>query len=105
MQKEVAEVAGMHPANYNKVEKSEGEPSIDALDKIASLLDLTVDQIIHYEGKMPKEITIKDKNTTERMQLIEELDEEDKSALYRIIDSMLSKNKFKDFFNKNIAAL
>jgi hypothetical protein len=75
------------------------------LDKIATLLGLTVDQIIHYEGKMPKEITINDKNTTERMQLIEELDEEDKSALYRIIDSMLTKNKFKDFFNKNIATL
>ena len=29
----------------------------------------------------------------------------DKQALYRIIDGMLTKNKFKDFFTKNIAAL
>lgn len=105
MQKEVAEAAGMHPANYNKVEKGEREPSIDALDKISKLLGLTVDQLIHYEGKTPKEVTIKDKTTNEKMQLIEQLDEEDKSALYRMIDCMLTKNKFKDFFNKNIAAL
>jgi hypothetical protein len=37
--------------------------------------------------------------------LIEELEEEDKQALYRMIDCMLTKNKFKDFFNKNIATL
>jgi transcriptional regulator with XRE-family HTH domain len=33
MQKEVVAVAGMHPASYNKSEKGEREPSIDALDK------------------------------------------------------------------------
>lgn len=42
MQKEVAAVAGMHPANYNKVEKGEREPSIDALDLIAKFFGLTV---------------------------------------------------------------
>lgn len=39
MQKEIAAVASMHPANYNKVEKGEREPSIDALDKIAKFSD------------------------------------------------------------------
>jgi transcriptional regulator with XRE-family HTH domain len=105
MQKEVAKAAGMHPANYNKVEKGEREPSIDSLDKIARLLGLTVDQIIHYEGKLPKEITIEDKTVNEKMRLIDQLDEDDKSALYRMIDCMLTKNKFKEFFNKNIASL
>jgi len=36
---------------------------------------------------------------------IQQLDEEDRNAIYRIIDGMLTKNKFKDFFQKNIAAL
>jgi hypothetical protein len=39
------------------------------------------------------------------MRLIDQLDEDDKSALYRMIDCMLTKNKFKDFFNQNIAFL
>ena len=34
-----------------------------------------------------------------------QLDEEDKSTVFKIIDTMLTKNKFKDFFNKNVAAL
>ena len=48
---------------------------------------------------------IEDKTAHERLRLIDELEEEDKSALYRIIDSMLTKSKFKDFFQKNVAAL
>jgi transcriptional regulator with XRE-family HTH domain len=105
MQKEVAAVAGMHPANYNKVEKGEREPSIDALGRIAMLFGLTVDQLIHFEGSIPKEITIEDKTTTEKLRMIEQLEELDRQALFRMIDCMLTKNKFKDFFNKNIAAL
>ena len=105
MQKEIAAIAGMHPANYNKVEKGEREPSIDALDKVAKAFGLTVDQLIHYEGDMPKEVTIEDKTATEKVRLIEQLEEPDKQALYRMIDCMLTKNKFKDFFNKNVAAL
>ena len=51
------------------------------------------------------EITIVDKSLAERVKLIQQLDDEDKNAIFRIIDGILTKTKFKDFFNKNIAAL
>jgi len=105
LQKDVAAAAGLHPANYNKTEKGEREPSIEALDKISKLFGMTVDEIIHFEGKVPKEVKIEDKTVNEKLRLIEQLEEEDKQAGYRIIDGMLTKSKFKDFFNKNIAAL
>lgn len=54
---------------------------------------------------MPQEITIEDKNTVEQMQLIQQLDEEDKNTVFKIIDKMLTTKKFKDFFNKNVATL
>jgi hypothetical protein len=66
---------------------------------------MTVDEIIHFEGKVPKEVKIEDKTTNEKLRLIEQLEEEDKQAVYRIIDGMLTKSKFKDFFNKNVAML
>lgn len=105
LQKDVAAAAGLHPANYNKTEKGEREPSIEALDKIAKLFGMTVDEIIHFEGKVPKEVKIKDKTANEKLALIDQLEEEDKNAVYRIIDGMLTKSKFKDFFNKNVATL
>lgn len=39
------------------------------------------------------------------MRLIQELDEDDKKTVFKIIDKMLTTKKFKDFFNKNVAAL
>jgi len=37
--------------------------------------------------------------------LIAELDEKDKSVIFSMIETMLTKKKFKDFFQKNIAVL
>lgn len=50
-------------------------------------------------------VKIKDKTVSEKLQLIDQLEDEDKQAVYRIIDGMLTKSKFKDFFQKNVAAL
>ncbi|MCT4601289.1 MAG: hypothetical protein N4A59_00110 [Marinifilum sp.] len=51
---------------------------------------------------MHKEVVMEDKTVVEQMRLIQELDEEDKQTVFRIIDKMLTNKKFKDFFNKNI---
>lgn len=56
-------------------------------------------------GKIPEEVANIDKSVNERLKLIEQLEEEDKNAVYRIIDTMLTKSKFKDFFQKNVAVL
>jgi len=37
--------------------------------------------------------------------VIQELDEEDKQTIFKMIETFLTKKKFKDFFNKNVAAL
>ena len=52
---------------------------------------------------MPKEITVEDKTTMEQVRFSQQLDEEDKYVIFKMIDTMLTKKKFKDFFNKNIA--
>ncbi len=40
-----------------------------------------------------------------QFKLMQQLDDEDKQTVMKIINTMLTKAKFKDFFNKNIAAL
>jgi transcriptional regulator with XRE-family HTH domain len=105
LQKQVASEIGLKPAHYNKIENGIVEPSVDILDKLAKFYGLTIDQIVHLEGDIPKEITIEDKGLIEQVKLIQELDEKDRSTIFNIIDTFLTKAKFKDFFNKNIAAL
>ena len=65
---------------------------------------MTTDQIINYDGKIPKEVVIEDKRATEQMRLIQQLDEEDKQTIFRLIEKMLTNKKFKDFFQKDVAA-
>ena len=72
---------------------------------MAQLFNMTTDQILNYDGKIPKEVVIEDKTTFEQMSLIQQLDEEDKHTIFRLIEKMLTNKKFKDFFQKNVAAL
>jgi hypothetical protein len=41
----------------------------------------------------------------EQMNLIAQLEEEDRQTLFKLIDKMLTNKKFKDFFQKNVATL
>ena len=46
-----------------------------------------------------------DKPDFEKLHLINQLDEDDKTTVFKIVDTMLIKKKFKDFFAKNVAML
>lgn len=105
LQKQVAAELNIGNTNYNKLENGNREPSVKELQQLAKLFDMSVDQILNYEGELPKEVTVKDKKGFEQLNMINQLDEEDKSTVFKIIDTMLTKKKFKDFFNKNVAAL
>jgi transcriptional regulator with XRE-family HTH domain len=102
---EVATHIGVDKSAYSKIEKGMRSITVDELQKMAQLFNLTTDQILNYDGNIPKEITIEDKTAVEQMRLIGQLEEEDKQTIFRLIDKMLTNKKFKDFFNKNIAAL
>lgn len=106
LQKEVALHIGVDKSTYSKIEKGLREITVAELQKLTKLFNLTTDQILNYdENSIPKEVVIEDKSTIEQMQLIQELEEEDKMIIFKMIDKMLTTKKFKDFFNKNISAL
>ena len=69
------------------------------------MFDVSVNDILNPDKEVPKEVTVEDKTMIEQMRLIQQLDDEDKHVIYKMIETMLTKKKFKDFFQKNIAAL
>ena len=54
---------------------------------------------------MPNEVTIEDKATLEQLKLINELDSEEKGILLKLIETFVSKKRFKDYLQNNIATL
>ena len=104
-QQSIADLIAMHRSNYSKIESGQRELSIDALNKIAKYFGMTTDQIINYDGNIPTEVTTEDKTLLEQVKLIAELEPDEKTMVFKLIDTFLTKKKFKDFFNKNVAAL
>ena len=102
---EVATHINVDKSAYSKIEKGQRNITVDELQKMAQLFNVTTDHIISYDGTIPKEITIEDKSIIEQMNLMQQLDEDDKSTIFKLVNKMLTNKKFKEFFNKNVAAL
>ena len=104
-QQQIAELINMHRSNYSKIENGQREISVEALSKIAQYFGMTVDQIINFDGGIPQEVVIEDKSLLEQVKLIQELEPDEKNVIFKMIDTFLTKKKFKEFFQKNVAAL
>jgi transcriptional regulator with XRE-family HTH domain len=102
---EVATHIGVDKSAYSKIEKGLRSLTVEELQKMAQLFNMTADQVINYDGKLPREVVMEDKTAVEQMRLIQQLDEEDRNIIFRMIDKMLTNKKFKEFYQKNIAAL
>jgi len=102
---EVATHIGVDKSAYSKIEKGQRALTVEELQKMAQLFNLTTDQLLHYDGNIPTEVVIEDKSAAEQMRLLQQLDDEDRQTIFKLIDKMLTNKKFKDFYTKNIAAL
>lgn len=103
-QKTVATDVGLDQSNYNKVENGKREPSVEVLQKLSVILGVTVDELLNAEDKKrPTPVTVEDKTVSEKIRLVEQLEDEDKNVIYKMLDTMLTKKKFQDFFQQNIA--
>lgn len=99
IQKEFAAEVDMRASNFTKIESGRDDVSEEALANIAQFFTMTIDEIGHFEDvKTPASVKVQGKKANEKVPLIASLDIEDKNAVYRIIDGMLTKNKFQIFF-------
>ncbi len=58
---------------------------------------MTLDELVNFKGKVPTEEKIEDKASLEQLRLINELEPDDKAMVFRLIDTIVTKKKFKDF--------
>jgi transcriptional regulator with XRE-family HTH domain len=106
-QQQMADLIHTHRTGYSKMENNQQEIPVDALVLVAKGFGMSVDEVIYFDEKngVPHEVSLNDKAALEQLQLINELDEEEKSILLKLIETFVSKKRFKDYLQKNIAAL
>jgi plasmid maintenance system antidote protein VapI len=103
----MADLIHTHRSGYSKMENNQQEIPVDCLIQIAKNFGMSVDDVIYFDEKngLPNEISLNDKATLEQLQLINELDIEEKNILLKLIETFVSKKRFKDYLQKNIDTL
>jgi hypothetical protein len=69
------------------------------------LFNMTTDQVLGYDGKVPAEVVIEDKSVIEKMALVDQLEEKEKTAFFSILDALVSKKRLKDSLSNALNAL
>jgi len=92
-QKELGEMIGSHLSHVNRIETGKYKPSLDVLKKIADVLEVSLDHLVSDKEEAFKEVKIEDKSMAERIKLLNTLEPEDRKAVIRVIDAMLTKKK------------
>nr|WP_255806960.1 helix-turn-helix transcriptional regulator [Belliella alkalica] len=98
-------MVNMHRSNYSRVEAGDRDLSLDALNKIARNLGMTIDELLNFDCNILNKVTIEDKSLMEQLKLIAEPEPKEKNMVFKMIDTFLTKKKFKDFFEKNVVVL
>lgn len=94
MQKEVSAVLATSNSNYNNLENGNGDLSAKELLKLPFFFNTTIEEILNYSNVVPTAIKGEGKPDIEKLHLINQLQEENKQTGYKIIDTMLTKQKF-----------
>jgi transcriptional regulator with XRE-family HTH domain len=101
-QQSIADLIAMHRSNYSRVETGDRDLSIEAIDKIAKYFNMTIDQLVNFEGDIPQEVTIEDKALIEQVKLIQELEPEEKRDHVKSMGRSLKFGKKTNGFFNNL---
>ena len=97
-QQQVAEILQISKTGYASWEQGLSEPNILYLNKLANLFGCTVDYLIDRENEegiiyiMDNELS---KSENKLLDMVRQLHDDDKDAIYKIIESILLSYKFK----------
>lgn len=104
-QQDLCDRIGVHSAHLSRLENGKSQPSVELLRKIAKAFNVTMDYLLDENIDELTPVSIKDQALANKLELIEQLEKEDKQTIINVIDSMLTKKKMLDLLLKNEKAL
>lgn len=102
-QSDLAERIGVHLTHVSRVETGKYTPGLDFVVKAAKAFGVSVDQLVSEDDDGLSEVRIEDKDLAERLALLESLDAEERDALIKVIDSMLTKQRMRQVLDAGAA--
>ena len=102
MQQEVSAHIAICNNNYNILKNGNKVLALDELQKFSILFNMNTHEILNYRNIVPTAIKGEGKPDFEKLHLRAQLQAADKTTVYKIIDTILTKQKFQNFFEQNI---
>jgi len=94
-QKEVALSLDMDQAQFSRIENGKTDPAFSTIEKVAQALGVGLTELVNVEEDI-LEVNSYDKSIIEKMALIDQLEEKEKSSFFTILDALVSKKRLKE---------
>lgn len=98
-QQELASQIGLHLTNLNRLENGHSQPSFEVLKKLMEIFEVSANYLLDDDDNN-FEVKINNKSLAEKIKLIDNLEDDDQRAIIQVIDSMLTKQKIREFVNQ-----
>jgi transcriptional regulator with XRE-family HTH domain len=99
-QHDLSDQVGVQVTHISRLENGKSQPSVELLRKIAQAFGVTMDYLVDDEADEATPVSIKNKSLAKRLELLEQLEQEDQKTIINVIDSMLTKKKMLDLLLK-----
>jgi transcriptional regulator with XRE-family HTH domain len=93
-QKEVALSLQMDQSQYSKIENNKTDPHLSTIEKIAKALGVSIEELFAAD-KVFKDVSSFDKSLVEKMQMLDQLEDNEKRSIFSIIDGLVTKQRLK----------
>lgn len=94
-QTDLANAVGISYAQIGRYETKDTQPPAEVLKKIADALDTTVDFLISGDTDEKAKSALKDSELLQQFKAVEQMNDEDRSVVKRLIDAFITKGKLK----------
>lgn len=98
-QKEVSAASGVPQGQYSRIENAKVEPSISTLEKLAAVFEVSLSEFFN-NSPLDEDINL---SILEKVKMIDTLQDDEQSALIKMIDLAIANKKMKDSLKAMIA--
>ena len=94
-QTDLAKIVGVSYVQIGRYETKRTQPPAEVLNKIANALDTTIDYLINGDSDEKAKSTLKDAELLQQFKAVEQLSEDDRSVIKKVIGAFITQSKLK----------
>jgi len=92
-QQQIADHLGIHRVQYTRIENDKTDISVSTLQRLAQFFEIEIGDF--FQEDVSHELSVHDKTVVEKLRLIEQLDEQQRTCIYTLIETAINYQRLK----------